>query len=311
MIREPEKVPSVTAPAQALAPRNRAYDDDVPVGEEWHSPLYAMACRQFARAADILALDDEVRTRLLEPRRSLVVNFPVKMDSGEVVNMTGYRVQHTLTMGPTKGGLRFAPELSLGECAALAMWMTWKCALLGLPYGGAKGGVRCDPYALTVGELERITRRYAAEMLPIVGPDTDIPAPDMGTGEREMAWFYDTYSQSVGHAVPAVVTGKPVVLGGTVGRTTATGLGVVFTIESALDALGWSLADQRVVVQGFGKVGAVVARELCARGAKVLAVSDVRGAIINHKGLDIPAVARWVAGDRIPRGLPGGRPARP
>lgn len=262
-------------------------------GEEWRSPLYEMACEQFARAAGMLGLDEEAQTRLLEPRRSLVVNFPVRMDCGEVVNLTGYRVQHTLTMGPTKGGLRFAPDLSLGESAALAMWMTWKCALLGLPYGGAKGGVRCDPYSLSANELERITRRYAAEVLPIVGPDVDIPAPDMGTGEREMAWFYDTYSQSVGNAVPAVVTGKPLVLGGTASRKQATGLGVVFAIESALAQLGWSLADQRFVIQGFGNVGAVVADELHARGAKVLAVSDIRAAITNPNGLDIPAVLRW------------------
>lgn len=291
-------------PGQAAARSGMTHDDDVPAGEEWHSPLYVMACRQFARAADLLVLDDELRTRLLEPRRSLVVNFPVRMDSNEVANFTGYRVQHTLTMGPTKGGLRFAPELSLGECAALAMWMTWKCSLLGLPYGGAKGGVRCDPYTLSAGEMERITRRYAAEMLPIVGPDTDIPAPDMGTGEREMAWFYDTYSQSVGHSVPAVVTGKPVALGGSVGRRTATGLGVVFSIESALAVLGWSLAERRFIVQGFGNVGEVVARELDARGAKVLAVSDIRGAIYNERGLDIPAVTRWVKENQYLDGFP-------
>ncbi len=213
--RPPQDAP---APGRAAAWPGDLRPDDVPFGEEWHSPLYAMACRQFARAADVLALDDELRTRLLEPRRSLVVNFPVRMDSGEVVNYTGYRVQHTLTMGPTKGGLRYAPDLGFGECAALAMWMTWKCSLVNLPFGGAKGGVRCDPYSLSAGELERITRRFAAELLPVLGPDVDIPAPDMGTGEREMAWIYDTYSQSVGYAVPAVVTGKPVALGGTVGR---------------------------------------------------------------------------------------------
>lgn len=282
--------------------------DDVPLGEEWHSSLYAMACRQFARAADVLALDDEVRTRLLEPRRSLVVNFPVRMDSGEVVNFTGYRVQHTLTMGPTKGGLRFAPDLSFGECAALAMWMTWKCALVGLPYGGAKGGVRCDPYSLTVGEMERITRRYATELIPVVGPDVDIPAPDMGTGEREMAWFYDTYSQSVGNSVPAIVTGKPVVLGGTVGRQTATGLGVVFAIECMFEELEWALPERSFVVQGFGNVGAVVAQELHARGGKVIAVSDIRGAIMNPHGLDIPAVQRWVAENKYLDGFPEAEP---
>jgi glutamate dehydrogenase (NAD(P)+) len=299
---------SATPPGQAAARPGDSRFDDVPTGEEWHSPLYAMACRQFARAADVLALDDEVRTRLLEPRRSLVCNFPVKMDSGEVVNLTGYRVQHTLTMGPTKGGLRFAPELGFGECAALAMWMTWKCSLVGLPFGGAKGGVRCDPDALSVDEMERIMRRYAAELLPIVGPDVDIPAPDMGTGEREMAWFYDTYSQSVGYAVPAVVTGKPVSLGGTVGRRDATGLGVVFTIECMFEELEWSLPEHSFVVQGFGNVGSVVAQELHARGAKVVAVSDIRSAITNPHGLDIPAVMRWVSENRYLEGYPEAEP---
>jgi glutamate dehydrogenase (NAD(P)+) len=292
------------APGQAAARPGELRPDDVPLGEEWHSPLYAMACRQFARAADVLSLDDEVRTRLLEPRRSLVCNFPVKMDSGEVVNLTGYRVQHTLTMGPTKGGLRFAPDLGFGECAALAMWMTWKCSLVGLPFGGAKGGVRCDPYSLSVDEMERITRRYAAELLPVVGPDVDIPAPDMGTGEREMAWFYDTYSQSVGYAVPAVVTGKPVALGGTIGRQSATGLGAVFAIECMFEELEWAMPERSFVVQGFGNVGSVVAKELHSRGGRVIAVSDIRGAIVNPHGLDIPAVMRWVADNRYLEGYP-------
>jgi glutamate dehydrogenase (NAD(P)+) len=262
-------------------------------GQEWRSELYRMACAQFRRAAQTAELDDDACTRLLEPRRSLVVNLPIRMDSGALVNFTGYRVQHTLTMGPTKGGLRYAPDVSLGQCAALAMWMTWKCALLGLPYGGAKGGVRCDPRVLSADEMERITRRYAAEMAPILGPDQDIPAPDMGTGEREMAWFYDTCSQAAGHAVPASVTGKPVALGGTPGRQRATGLGAVFTLEAALERLGWPLAQQRVAIQGFGNVGAVAAHELQARGARVVALSDVSGAIANPGGLDVARVAEW------------------
>ncbi len=262
-------------------------------GQEWRSGLYDMACQQFVRAAGVLGLDDESHTRLLEPRRSLIVNFPVRLDEGDIVNMTGYRVQHTLTMGPTKGGFRFAPDVSLGECAALAMWMTWKCALLELPYGGAKGGVRCDPHELSVGEIERVTRRYAAELIPVVGPNQDIPAPDMGTGEREMAWFYDTYSQAAGYSVPEVVTGKPPVLGGTEGRKPATGLGVVYALEAMLERQGHSLSDRRVVIQGFGNVGSVVARELHARGARVLAVSDLYGGIVSPDGLDIPAVVRW------------------
>ncbi|CAA9441868.1 MAG: NAD-specific glutamate dehydrogenase; NADP-specific glutamate dehydrogenase, partial [uncultured Phycisphaerae bacterium] len=200
-------------------------------GEEWRSELYRISSAQFERCADVLGLPADLRTRLLEPRRALTVNFPVRKDDGTVENFTGYRVQHTLTMGPTKGGFRYAPGVSLGECAALAMWMTWKCALLGLPYGGAKGGVKCDPRSLSDSELERITRRYASELIPVIGPDRDIPAPDMGTGEREMAWFYDTYSQAVGHSVPEIVTGKPPVLGGTTERRPATGLGVVYVVE--------------------------------------------------------------------------------
>ena len=202
-------------------------------GSEWHSELHRVAVDQFGRAADLLELEPDIRARLLEPRRALVVNFPVRRDDGEVQSFTGYRVQHTLTMGPMKGGFRYGPGVSLGECAALAMWMTFKCALLGLPFGGAKGGVRCDPNRLSDGELERVTRRYASEIFPIIGPDRDIPAPDMATGEREMAWFMDTYSQQVGHPVPEIVTGKPIVLGGTEGRDIATGLGVVFCIEDA------------------------------------------------------------------------------
>jgi glutamate dehydrogenase (NAD(P)+) len=265
----------------------------VPPGEEWGSELYRIACAQFDGAADALDLDAEFRTRLLVPRRSLTVNFPVRMDDGSVQNFTGYRVQHTLTMGPTKGGLRYAPGVSLGECAALAMLMTWKCALLGLPYGGAKGGIRCDPRLLTDSETERMTRRYAAELIPVIGPNRDIPAPDMGTGEREMAWFMDTYSQQVGHTVPEIVTGKPPVLGGSETRRVATGAGVVYIIESVLDHLGLSMSEQRVVIQGFGNVGAAAADRLHRLGASVIGVSDAEGAIVNPAGLDVPAVARW------------------
>src|SRR3954452_22641450 len=194
-------------------------------GAEWCSELYRIATAQFDKAAALLDLDPEFRARLREPRRTLTVNFPVRMDDGTVANFTGYRVQHTLTMGPTKGGIRFAPGVSEGECAALAAWMTWKCSLLGLPYGGAKGGVRCDPHSLSVPEIERITRSFASELIPIIGPGRDIPAPDMGTDEREMEWFYDTYSQMMGHALQEIVTGKPPVLGGTEARKAATALG--------------------------------------------------------------------------------------
>jgi len=274
------------------------------VGEEWRSELYRMACEQLRGVAELIDLDPDEHTRLVEPRRSLIVNLPVRMDAGELVNFTGYRVQHTLTMGPTKGGLRFAPDLTLDECAALAMWMTWKCALLGLPYGGAKGGVRCDPRALSADEMERITRRYAAELQPIVGPDADVPAPDMGTGEREMAWFYDTCSQAVGQAVPAVVTGKPIALGGTPGRRQATGLGVVDVLTSMLEKLGRPVDRQRVAIQGFGNVGGVAAAELQARGATIVALADADGAIANPRGIEIATVARWAREHGTVAGFP-------
>ena len=266
-------------------------------GAEWRSELYEIAVEQFTLAADRIDLEQNLRTRLLEPRRALVVNFPVRMDDGMVRSFTGYRVQHTLTMGPTKGGIRYAPGVSLGECAALAMWMTFKCALLGLPFGGAKGGVRCDPNRLSVDELERITRRYASELIPVIGPDRDIPAPDMATGEREMAWFMDTYAQQVGHAVPEIVTGKPLVLGGTAGRTVATGLGTVYCIEDTLERRGSSVAGKRVVVQGFGNVGAVVARELHARGALIVGLGDVSSGVVDEQGIDIPSLLSWYVGE--------------
>jgi glutamate dehydrogenase (NAD(P)+) len=278
----------------------------VKAGEEWHSELYRIASSQFLRCADVLDLDQESRERLLEPRRSLIVVFPVRMDDGSVRSFTGYRVQHTLTMGPTKGGIRYAPGVSMGECAALAMWMTWKCSLLGLPYGGAKGGVRCEPNDLSVNELEHITRRYASELIPVIGPDRDIPAPDMATGEREMAWFYDTYSQAMGHSVPEIVTGKPAVLGGTEARRPATGLGVVYVAQAVLEHLDWELKGLRVVVQGFGNVGSVVAEELHHLGAKVVAVSDHTSGIVDPDGLDIPKVTEWVAQNRFLDGCPLG-----
>ncbi|MGI8802024.1 MAG: Glu/Leu/Phe/Val family dehydrogenase [Solirubrobacteraceae bacterium] len=281
-------------------------DGDVAPGGEWHSALYAITVEQFNAAADAIGLEPELRTRLLEPRRALVVNFPVRMDSGVVRSFTGYRVQHTLAIGPTKGGIRYAAGVSLGECAALAMLMTYKCALLGLPFSGAKGGVRCDPNRLSVGELERVTRRYAAELIPVIGPDRDIPAPDMGTGEREMAWFMDTYSQQVGYAVPEIVTGKPLVLGGTVGRQAATGGGVVICLEAALEKLGREVAGSRVVVQGFGNVGGVIARELHERGALIVGLSDISGAITDPAGLDVPTLLAWsLEGSRFMRDWPG------
>jgi glutamate dehydrogenase (NAD(P)+) len=276
-------------------------------GAEWRSALYRAAVDQFGRAADLLNLEDEIRARLLEPRRALVVNFPVRMDDGVVRSFTGYRVQHTLTMGPMKGGFRYGPGVSLGECAALAMWMTFKCAIVGLPFGGAKGGVRCDPNRLSEGEMERVTRRYASEIFPIIGPDRDIPAPDIATGEREMAWFMDTYSQQVGHPVPEIVTGKPLVLGGTEGRDIATGLGVVYCIEDLMEVAGEELSGRTAVIQGLGNVGGTVARELAARGVAIVGVSDVTCGIVDAGGIDVEAVEAWVAEKGFLRGYPAGR----
>lgn len=269
------------------------YAHEVAPGGEWRNELHRVAVEQFERAAKVVGLEQEIRARLVEPRRSLTVNFPVRRDDGTVETFTGYRVQHTLTMGPTKGGVRYAPGVSLGECAALAMWMTFKCALLGLPFGGAKGGVRCDPNRLSAGEKERVTRCYAAEILSMIGPDRDILAPDLATGEREMTWMMDTYSQQVGHCVPEVVTGKPTVLGGCEGRASATGLGAVFVTERALAMLGRSIAGQRFVIQGFGDVGSAVSRELALRGGRVIGVSDVSGGVVDTEGLDIPALVAW------------------
>ena len=283
-------------------------DREVTGGAEWRSDLQRTAVAQLDRAAELLGLPEDDRAQLREPRRSLTVTFPVRMDDGSVRTFTGYRVQHTLTMGPTKGGMRYAPNVTLGECAALAMWMTWKCALLGLPYGGAKGGVRVDARQLSLSERERLTRRYAAELLPIIGPDRDIPAPDMATGEREMAWFYDTYSQAVGYSDPEIVTGKPVILGGTEARRPATGLGVVYVTEAVLEHLGWDLRAQSFVVQGFGNVGRVAARELFDAGARVVGLSDVGGAVGNADGLDVAAAEAWVDEHGGLAGFPGGTP---
>jgi glutamate dehydrogenase (NAD(P)+) len=285
--------------------------DDINAGKEWGSELYRISTDQFERASALLDLDPEFRTRLSEPRRSLVVNFPVRLDDGRVVGLTGYRVQHTLTMGPTKGGFRYGPDVSLGECAALAMWMTWKCALLGLPYGGAKGGVRCVPSELSIGERERVTRRYAAELIPVIGPDRDIPAPDMATGEREMAWFMDTYSQMMGYSVFQIVTGKPVGLGGTTGRREATGLGVVYVLEAVCERIDMPVRDARVAIQGFGNVGSVAARELYAIGARVVAVSDHTGGLVKEDGLDVAAIERWVAEHGHLAGYPDARQVGP
>ncbi len=274
---------------------------------EWDSPMFRLAHQQFLKAAHLMGLDDNLRERLLFPQRSQVVCFPFRRDEyTQVETVFGYRVQHVLTMGPTKGGIRYHPDVNLGEVSALAMWMTWKCALMQLPFGGAKGGVRIDPTSLSGHELQRLTRRFTTEISNIIGPETDIPAPDLGTNERTMAWMMDTYSQQVGHAVPAVVTGKPVVLGGSLGRKEATGRGLVYLIEEAAAHAGLKLKQCTAVVQGFGNVGSNTARFLEESGVKVVAVSDVGSAIYNPKGLSVKALLDHVERHRVLKGFPDG-----
>ena len=252
--------------------------------------IFQMACEQFQVIADYLNIDSNERDRLMFPKRSMAVSLPVHMDDGSTKVFQGYRVQHHLTLGPTKGGTRFSPDLSMGETAALAMWMSWKCALANLPYGGAKGGVAVDPTKVSHNELEAISRRYMQEMIPFVGPHTDIMGPDMGTNEQVMAWFMDTYSVYQGYAVNEIVTGKPVSIGGTEGRRESTGRGCVYLIERAMDMLKLEPDKCTAIVQGFGNVGSVAALSLALKtGVKIVGVSDATTALYNPQGIDVKA----------------------
>ena len=257
---------------------------------EFDTATFRLAVAQFDHAAESMNLDSNLRERLKLPQRSLVVSIPVMMDNGQVEVFTGYRVQHDSSRGPSKGGIRYHPDVNLGEVAALAMWMTWKCALADLPYGGAKGGVAVDPKQLSRAELQRLTRRYAAEIFPLIGPDQDVPAPDVGTDAQVMAWIMDTYSQQLGYSVPGVVTGKPISIGGSLGREDATGRGVVCVTLEALRHLKLDIRNSTVAIQGFGNVGSHTARIMRESGARVVAVSDVHGGIYNPGGLDVPAL---------------------
>jgi glutamate dehydrogenase (NAD(P)+) len=282
--------------------------DEVSVDQaplEWDTPLFRTAVAQFEEALTHADVDAAVAERLRYPERAMMVSVPVRMDDDRWTVFPAYRVQHSSVLGPTKGGIRYDPHVSLGECAALAMWMTWKCALVRLPYGGAKGGVRCNARELSLGEVQRLTRRFTSELLRVIGPQEDIPAPDMAPTEQTMAWMMDTYSMQKGYAVPEIVTGKPVSIGGSVFRSEATGAGVVMVTERACDRLGWKLADQSFVVQGFGNVGGVAARDLAARGARVLAVSDISGGVYNPAGLAVDAAAKWVESNGTLEGFPG------
>jgi glutamate dehydrogenase (NAD(P)+) len=272
---------------------------------EWDTPLFHQARTQFEQALPYADISPAAAERLRYPERAFMVSVPVRMDDETIKVFPAYRVQHSSVLGPTKGGLRYDPEVSLGECAALAVWMTWKCALLRLPYGGAKGGVRCSPRALSITELERLTRRFTSELLPIIGPQEDIPAPDLATNEQTMAWMMDTYSMQKGHAVPEIVTGKPISIGGSVFRREATGAGVVMVTDRACQRLGWRLADQRCAVQGFGNVGGIAAQELHERGAVVVAISDLSGGVHDERGLDVPALHAWVTENGSLEGYPG------
>ena len=262
----------------------------------YKGPVFEMARAQFGVIADHLGIPEDERARLLYPKRAITVSVPVHMDDGHTELFQGYRVQHHLTLGPTKGGTRFSPDLDIGEVAALAVWMSWKCALVGLPYGGAKGGVACNPRTLSLRELEAVSRRYMQEMIPFVSPQTDVMAPDMGTNEQVMAWFMDTYSMYQGHAVPEIVTGKPVILGGTVGRREATGRGVAYLIGRVCDTIGLKSQTCTAIVQGFGNVGSVAAYTLARRhGMTITGVSDHTAAYFDARGLDLAAIEKHMA----------------
>jgi glutamate dehydrogenase/leucine dehydrogenase len=275
---------------------------------EFDSELHRTAVAQLDGVASRLGLDDDIHQRLRLPRRALVVSIPVMMDSGKTEVFTGYRVHHSTVLGPTKGGIRYAPDVDLGEVSALAMLMSWKCALMGLPYGGAKGGVRCNPRAMSMREKEGLTRRYTAEIILLIGPDLDIPAPDLGTDEQTMAWMMDTYSMTQGKSVPGVVTGKPLIVGGSAGRREATGRGIVYAIYQAARHLGYEIRGRKVAVQGFGNVGSVAARLLWREGCVIVAVSDIKGGVHNPEGLDIRQLETHIAETGSVVGFPGTEP---
>src|SRR5438105_2599847 len=276
--------------------------------EIYDHPTFRMACEQFDLVADYLQISDAERGRLKYPKRSMTVALPIHRDDGLTQVFTGYRVQHHLTLGPTKGGLRYHPDVTLGEVAALAMWMSWKCALTGLPYGGAKGGIACDPGKMSMIELERLTRRFTQEMISFIGPQVDVMAPDLGTNEQVMAWMMDTYSVYAGYTVPGIVTGKPVILGGSLGRREATGRGVGYLVNRACDTIGLDMGKATAVVQGYGNVGSIAALSLARYGVKVIAVSDVQGGVYNPNGLNLWELEKYNAENKGLAGFPESEP---
>ncbi|HUR58835.1 MAG TPA: Glu/Leu/Phe/Val dehydrogenase [Opitutaceae bacterium] len=276
------------------------------VSSLYDSDVFRMACRQFDKAADAISLPEAIRDRTKYPRRCLAVALPIKRADGSVTVFEGYRVQHNLSTGPSKGGIRFHQSVTIGEVAALAMWMSWKCSLVGLPYGGAKGGVIVNPNDLSETELEHLSRRYMQEMVAFVGPHTDVPAPDVGTNEKIMGWMMDTYSNHVGHVEPAVVTGKPIALGGSQGRREATGAGVAYLVKKYLADMKVPIAKATVAIQGFGNVGSEAAIALQAYGAKIIGISDYTTAIHNPKGIDIGKAVTFLRSQKVLRDFDGG-----
>ena len=272
---------------------------------------YELALENFDTAADALSLDEDTRQMIKYPERVLTVSVPVRMDDGHIHRFEAHRVQHSSVRGPAKGGIRYHPQVTLDEVKALATWMTWKCAVVNIPFGGAKGGVTCDPKHMSQGELERMTRRYTSAILPLIGPERDIPAPDVYTNPQTMAWIMDTYSMTKGYAIPGVVTGKPLSLGGSLGRNEATGRGVFYTIASACEHLSMPLRGARVAVQGFGNAGSIAASLLAEAGARVIAVSDSTGCIYNPRGLNIPELIHLKALTGKVEGFPESEPIGP
>ena len=277
-------------------------------GQSTGAGALAAALEQFDAAADHLALEPGLRAVLRVPKREWTVRFPVQLDDGSVRVFEGYRVQHNVARGPAKGGLRFHPDTDLDDVRALAMWMTWKCALVGVPFGGAKGGVTCDPSSMSLREQEALTRRFATELEGIIGPERDIPAPDVGTNAQTMAWIVDTVSMHKGYSVPGVVTGKPIAIGGSVGRADATGQGALYTIQDVAGRMGLDLRGARVAVQGFGNVGEASARLLADAGARVVAITDVYGGVTDREGLDVPYLRRHLGEHGTIAGAPGTSP---
>jgi glutamate dehydrogenase (NAD(P)+) len=291
--------------------QDKLKESPAPMSKVIVSPLYdsdvfRMACRQFDLAADAINLPEAIRDRTKWPKRCLAVSLPIRRDDGSISVFEGYRVQHSLSTGPSKGGIRFHPGVTIGEVAALAMWMSWKCSLVGLPYGGAKGGVIVDPAQLSTAEIERLSRRYMQELIPFIGPHVDVPAPDMGTNETIMGWMVDTYASHVGHLEPAIVTGKPISLGGSQGRREATGAGVAYLLKRYLEDLGVPVGQATVAIQGFGNVGAETAAALDQYGARIVAISDHTAAFFNADGINVRRALEYVRYNKVLRDFDGG-----